>query len=346
MRIIEHGHFVSWEELRHLVKRAQILNDLVKLLDTIGKSLVEEIFLITDHTHNALLLTGQLWEDRSESFDDDRDQLAEEAWLGAEVLGGKVHCTTEDTAQHVAFAGLVGVLAVGDGHGERTHVIGHHTVGDTTRVGEVGGVGGATHQLVDAGKDRLEGVRVVVRALVDEDRGEALQAHAGVDVAVGQLAQRAVRLAVELHEDQVPDLDHALVVHVHQRGGVAAADAVVVNLRGGAAGTGGAHLPEVVLGVACDQTRGGDPQVKPDLSRLVVTRDAQLLAALKVGHVHASRVHLVHLGEQLPGHGARLLLEVIAETPRAQHLEHGVMVGVSTHILQIVVLATGANAPL
>ena len=47
-----------------------------------------------------------------------------------------------------------------------------------------------------------------------------------------------------LDEDEVPDLEHVGVVHVHERGRVAAADAVEVDLGARAARAGVAHLPD------------------------------------------------------------------------------------------------------
>jgi hypothetical protein len=50
------------------------------------------------------------------------------------------------------------------------------------------------------------------------------------------------------------------------------------------------------------------------------------------------------LGEQFPAPGERVLLEVVAEGPVAQHLEHRVVVGIETDVLEVVVLAAGADA--
>jgi hypothetical protein len=51
---------------------------------------------------------------------------------------------------------------------------------------------------LDGLEDGHEDVRVVVGALVLQDGGEALEAHARVHVLVGQLAQGPVVLPVEL----------------------------------------------------------------------------------------------------------------------------------------------------
>ena len=59
---------------------------------------------------------------------------------------------------------------------------------------------------------------------------------------------------------------------------------------------------------------------------------------------HSTARHSAHLGEQLPGPGDGLALEVVAKAPVAHHLEKGVVVVVLAHIIQVVVLAAGADA--
>ena len=48
--------------------------------------------------------------------------------------------------------------------------------------------------------------------------------------------------------------------------------------------------------------------------------------------------------DQLPGPFDRFLLEVIAEAPVAEHLEKGVVIGVEADVVEVVVLAAGADA--
>ena len=50
--------------------------------------------------------------------------------------------------------------------------------------------------------------------------------------------------------------------------------------------------------------------------------------------------------EQFPRPGDRFLLEVVAEGPVAEHLEEGVVVGVLADVVEVVVLAAGADALL
>ena len=58
------------------------------------------------------------------------------------------------------------------------------------------------------------------------------------------------------------------------------------------------------------------------------------------------RRQLVDLGQQLPGVLQRVALEVVAEAEVAQHLEEGVVARRVADVLQVVVLAAGADALL
>ena len=166
----------------------------------------------------------------------------------------------------------------------------------------------------------------------------------------GQVLQAAVGLAVELHEDQVPDLDHLGVVGVHQlRSGsrlpLGLAADVHVDLRARTAGAGVAHLPEVVL-----PAEGHDPFLRqvllPQVAGLGVGFQTISLITAEVGHVQPVGVDLEGVHQQFPRPLDGLGLEVVAEAPVAEHLEHGVVVGVDAHLLQVVVLPADPQALL
>ncbi len=120
---------------------------------------------------------------------------------------------------------------------------------------------------------------------------------------------------------------------------------VVVDLGAGAAGTRLAHLPEVVVLVAADDVVLGQ-EALPVVVGLAVERHAVLGRALVHRGVHPVGGQPVDVVQQLPGPLDGLLLEVVAVGPVAQHLEHGVVVGVMTHLLQVVVLARHAQTLL
>ena len=63
-------------------------------------------------------------------------------------------------------------------------------------------------------RDRLREIGQILRTL--NDRGHTLEAHPGVDVALWQRRKRSVRIGVELDEDQIPNLDAARILRVHE----------------------------------------------------------------------------------------------------------------------------------
>src|SRR5699024_3879276 len=106
-----------------------------------------------------------------------------------------------------------------------------------------GDLGGSAHEVA-------EEIDIVIVVDVLHHRGDALQTHAGIHRGPGQRVERAVRLAIELHEHQVPYLDEAVAVLVRgarrTTGDVGAV--IVENLGTGAARPGISHRPEVVAG--------------------------------------------------------------------------------------------------
>ena len=90
------------------------------------------------------------------------------------------------------------------------------------------------------GDDGLEDVDLEVRPHALQGRRGPFQAHAGIDVLVGQGLELAGADAVELGEDQVPDLHLLDPVAVVEDLGAGAADAV-------GAVRGSAGRPEVVV---------------------------------------------------------------------------------------------------
>ena len=246
-----------------------------------------------------------------------------------------------DAALHVAAAFVRRDHAVADQECGGADVVGNHL---ERRVAQVSGAG-----LAAGGLDqRVEDVDFVVAVHVLQDRGQALQTHAGVHAGGGQRRDGAGLVHVELHEHVVPDLDEAVAVFIGAaRGAAGNVVAVVVeDLRAGAARAGVGHHPEVVALVAAalvvadaDHALGRQADFfGPDVVGLVVLfvhRGQQALGR-----------QLVDLGQQLPGPLQALALEIVAKRPVAQHLEEGVVARGVAHVFQVVVLAAGAQAGL
>ena len=136
---------------------------------------------------------------------------------------------------------------------------------------------------------------------------------------------------------------HELAAGLFGAFGVAAQ--VNVDFGTGAAGAGVAHLPEVVVLVAVDDMVSGHVAL-PVAGGFVVAAEAFVGRALEHCGVQALGVELEHVDKVFPGPVDGFLLEVIAEAPVAEHLEHGVMVGVHAHLFEVIVLAAHAQTLL
>ena len=155
----------------------------------------------------------------------------------------------------------------------------------------------------------------------------------------GKRRHHAVGRAIELHEDQVPDFDEALAGIVGKLAGAGFGSEVVINFRARAARAGLAHLPEVVGFVQAEDARLGHARhFLPELLGVVIfAKDADVELVFGNGEI---------VREQLPGEGDGVLLEIVAEGEIAEHLEEGVMAAGVADVVEIVVLAAGADALL
>ncbi len=177
-----------------------------------------------------------------------------------------------------------------------------------------------------------ENVGVVIRPLSLQDRADPFEPHAGVHVPGGKKLEAPVLCPVVLDEHQVPDLHDSRIPGVHQPAPRPVAGKIDMDLRTGAARTGVAHLPEVVLFPEPEDMRRVD--VGHGLARARRPRRR----SRRPWH-RAAPFPGPTPGQQLPGPADRLPLVVIAERPVAEHFEEGVVVGVASDLLQVVVLA-------
>ena len=321
-------------------------NLLVQPLDALVEGAQKALLLFLHHFGDEGLLGAELGEEVAHLVGHDVHQFEQERAVEAEEAVAVAHGPAEDAADHIPGAGVGGELPVGDGEGHGTHVVctdaqGHVHLVVSTGVGLPGG-------LAQVADQRLEDIRVIVALLALQDGGEALEAHAGVDVPGRKGLEGSVRLPHELHEDEVPDFDDLRVVLVDELGPrdgspVGLASDVHMDFRAGATGTGLTHFPEVVLLVGLQDALGGHV-LGPEVDGLLIEGQPILGVAFEDRDVQAVLVDAVAVCEQLPGPVDGLLLEVVAEGPVPEHLEHGVVVGVHTHLLEVVVLAADPQA--
>ena len=259
--------------------------------------------------------------------------LIEEGVVDAQKLA-VAGCPPQQTAQDVAAAFVAGKHAVGDHESGSADMVGD----DPQRYVHLHALAvSCAGQLGDLVGDVHDGIHIEQGVHVLTDHRQTLQAHAGVDVLLGQLGIVAVAVVVELGEDVVPDLHVAVTVAADGAAGFAAAvllATVVVNFRAGAAGA-GTMLPEVVLLAEAEDTLGGDAHfLVPDLKGFIVV--------FVDGGVQPVLVQTDHLGQELPAPCNGLVLEVIAEGEVAQHLKIGAVAGGLADILDV----AGADALL
>ena len=194
----------------------------------------------------------------------------------------------------------------------------------------------------------LEDVGVVVGLLALHYHAQALETHTGVDMFGLEGLEGAVGQTVVLHEYEVPYLNDQGVILVHQfmsghKLFLRLVAQVDMYLAARAAGALLAHFPEIVL-LRAFQNAALVDMLFPEVVSFGVHLQAVLCIAAKHGDVQVPFVDMHHLGQEFPTVSDGLAFEIVAKRPVAQHLEHGVVVSVVAHFLQVVVLAADAEA--
>ena len=339
--------FESKSTVNHPIATLCLGHIVFETANAVCQSLKERLLLLQDNAADKLLLLDQLGVLSAHLTDQCADQFVDKRLFEAQESVAVAHCTAQDAANHVARLGIAGQLPVGNAEADGTQVVGHHAhrhirlfvlAIHLTRL--------ARYLLYQ----RLKHVGVVVRLLALHHHAEAFKAHTRVDMFRLQRFQRAVGKTVILHKHQVPYLNHQRVILVHQLRPwhtlllllVAQVD---MYLAARAAGTLVAHFPEVVL-LRPLQNAALVHMLLPIVVGLGVHCQPLLLVAAKHCHVEVRLVDAHHLGEELPAVGDSLLLKIVAKAPVAQHLKHSVVVGIVSHLLQVVMLTAHAEALL
>jgi hypothetical protein len=270
-----------------------------------------------------------------------------EGFADLKTLSGSTpsHGSSEQPTKDVARALVSRQCAFGDRERQRTNVIRDHpSVAHRLPFRLRAESPRTCEHLVD---DRLEDIRLEDRALPLDDQREALDPHAGVDPRSRQRRERAVRLCVELREHQVPEFHVAVALipgpfaperTFREVGGPRLAEIEVDLAARSARALASRRPPEIVRSTERDNVVRRHADLLPQRRRLVVA--GQMVLALEDGGVHPLLRKLEHLGDELPGKGDRLLLEVGAALDRAerevaQHLEECVVARSQADILEI-----------
>ena len=342
------GQFKSSGPVDGIASGPELFFQRVKPAQAVFQRLQKANFLLLNHALHELLLRLQLGEHARHLVGQHRHQLVQKRLLLVQRRKSVAHGTAQNSANHVAGLHVGGQLPVGNREADGPDMVGNNAgrnVGGRLGAG-VGNAGFRGNKL----NQRLKYVGVVVGPDARDGHHQALEAHAGIDVALGQGHERLVGQALELHEHQVPDFHDLRVVGVDQCaagrvGALLGRAQVDVDFGAGAAGAGFAHLPEVVLLVAVQDAVLGHVLL-PELPGFIIGAELVAGIALKHRNIETIFIQMVNFRQQLPGPGNGFFLEVVAERPVAQHLEQRVVVGVVAYFLQIVVLARHAQALL
>ena len=341
--VVETKRLVARE---HPVRRRRAVEALLELRQAEPEHRLEALLLGQDHPLDVLALLAQLGVRLAHLRRQHGHQPVEERLAHPEVLAVR-HRAAHDAPQGVAAELVRRHHAVGDEEGRGAGVIGDHPHRDVGRLHRAAVA--RPGEPPDGVEQRGEQVGVVVRQHPLQHRRDPFEPHAGVDRRRGQRDERPVRLPLELHEHVVPDFDVAVAgaghAEAHRLGAGEVVPAEVVHLGAAAAGPRFAHRPEVVLAQLADPL--GRQVPTPDGVGVVVARHLRhRVPAAEDRGVQAVGRQLPDLGEQRPGEGDRVGLEVVAEGEVSQHLEERVVARRGAHVLEVVVLPADPHALL
>ena len=159
-----------------------------------------------------------------------------------------------------------------------------------------------------------------------------------MDVLLRQRRDGSVGVQLELHEDEVPELQVAVAVAAGGALGPSATDplsAVIEELRVGAARARAADRPEVVGATEADDPLRRHSDLLPEPDRIFVLAEAELGVACEDGDPEVVGVDPHVVEDELPGELDRTLLEVLTEREVAEHLEEGQVIRVEPDLVDV-----------
>ena len=198
------------------------------------------LFFSLQHLLNLRLLAFQVFTRRAHNVDQRTNQFVEEGFFRAEHIT-VTHCATNDTTQYITTVFIGRHYAIRDQERTRTNVVSDYA---QRFIAQIGCASDFRYRL----DQRAEQVDVIVRVNVLQHRSNTLQTHTGIYRRLRQRFHRAIGLAVELHEDDVPDLNVAVAVffRASRRAPPNVVAVIVEDFGARAARTSVTHLPEVV----------------------------------------------------------------------------------------------------
>ena len=187
----------------------QLFHLLIQKADTRLQRAEESVFFFLDNLFNQDLLGNQFGISIAHLLDQHRQELIHERLFLSEERISVTHGTAQDAADDVARLGIRRQLPVGDGESHGTQVVGHDAHRYVHILLLAVFLAGQAGDFLD---DRLENIGIIVGMFPLQGAYQTFEAHACIDDVHRELLQRAVCLAVELHEDEVPDFDDLRIV--------------------------------------------------------------------------------------------------------------------------------------
>ena len=290
----------------------------------IGNDFDDEIFLFSDfgilvahHIHNH-------GNDFSEEYAVDAEELNE--------AGG----SAQDAAEHITAAVVGRQNAVGNQECAGTGVVRHDAHGESAFIFIVRQTGFVFDKL----NEILQKIGIVVGRNILKNGRHAFQTHTRIDAGMRERRHIAFFIAVELHENEVPNLKPTVAVAFADTAVGAAGKffaAIVMDLTAGAAGAGIAHRPEVIFFTEAENTVGRDPcHLLPEFKSFVIV--------VIDGDIEMFFIEFQNFGKEFPGVTDGAFFEVIAEGEVPHHFKKCMVAGGFPYRIQIVMLAAGANA--
>ena len=326
---------------------AGFVHQFIQQTDTLFQGTQEGFFLGFDNRSDLCLLLHQLRIGLTHVCDELRHELIEESRTHIEEGITVTNGTTENTTNDITRFLVARQLTVRNSKRYRTDMIRNHAHRD---IGLLILTVFATADSAYLLQHRLEHIRVVVRGLSLNRSNQTLKAHTRINHFLCKRLQRSVRFAVILHEDNIPNLYHLRVIFVHEftSGHLRAlfrTTTVYVNLTTRTTRTRIAHFPEVIMFVAV-QDMISRQVFGPYGSRLFIPTQTLFRRTLEDGCIEVTRVDLQHIHNILPCEINRFFLEVIAEGPVPQHLEHRVVIRIVTYLFQVIMFSAHAQTLL
>ena len=233
---------------------ARIFHQLVQQSDTFVERTQESLFLRLNNRRDLLLLFHQfricfahigyqLWH-----------KLIKEGLALTEEGVTVANSTAQNTTNDITRFLITRQLTIRNSKSNRTYMVSNHAHGDID-IFFLPIL--STRQLTDLVQHRLEHIRIVVGLFALYRAHQTLKAHTRINHFLRQRLQRTVGLAVELHEHDIPNLNHLRMVFVHHLAAwnlcfFLCRTAIHMYLRARTARTGITHLPEVIVLIAID----------------------------------------------------------------------------------------------